>query len=317
MSIDASSCRGIKLLQRYIAIIGEKGGSKVLDICLPGTGGMMPLPERWLSCCWIEYQGKALLIDCGEGTQIALREAGLKLSRLELLLITHFHADHVAGLPGLLLTLGNNGRETPLTIVGPAGLKAVVSALTVVAPIPYRVELLEIKNASAEFLEDDEITISYLPLEHHIMCLGYRVSLKRKPVFNPEKAARLGIPKTLYKRLHGGQPVKLDDGRRIQPDMVLDGARDPISVCYMTDSTMTDAMANFARDADLLICEGMYGDDKMREKMGEKGHMVFSDSARVAKAAGAKQLWLTHYSPAMKQPQDYYEAVKSIFPETF
>jgi ribonuclease Z len=167
----------------------------MLDVCLPGTGGMMPLPERWLSCCWIEYQGKALLIDCGEGTQIALREAGCKLSRLELLLITHFHADHIAGLPGLLLTLGNNDRRSPLTIVGPAGLKDVVSALTVIAPLPYRLQLLEMKDNTAGNLEDDELVISYLPLSHRITCLGYRVSLKRKPVFNPEKAGLLGIPK--------------------------------------------------------------------------------------------------------------------------
>jgi ribonuclease Z len=91
----------------------------MLDVCLPGTSGMIPLPERWLSCCWLEYQGKALLIDCGEGTQIALRKAGCKMSRLEILLITHFHADHVAGLPGFLLTLGNHGKKNLWTIIGP------------------------------------------------------------------------------------------------------------------------------------------------------------------------------------------------------
>ncbi len=286
----------------------------MLDVCLPGTGGMMPLPERWLSCCWIEYQGKALLIDCGEGTQIALREAGCKLSRLELLLITHFHADHIAGLPGLLLTLGNNDRRSPLTIVGPAGLKDVVSALTVIAPLPYRLQLLEMKDNTAGYLEDDELVISYLPLSHRITCLGYRVSLKRKPVFNPEKAGLLGIPKKLYKLLHAGQAVKLDDGRRIKPEMVLDGERDPISVCFITDSVPTGEMADFARGADLLICEGMYGDDDMRDKTREKGHMIFSDSAHLAKEAGVGKLWLTHYSPAMKQPEAYLESVRSVFP---
>ena len=289
----------------------------MLDVCLPGTGGMMPLPERWLSCCWIEYQGKALLIDCGEGTQIALKEADLKLSRLEILLITHFHADHIAGLPGLLLTLGNNGRQTPLTIVGPVGLKAVVSALTIIASaLPYPVELIEIENESEGYLKYDEITISYLPLAHHIMCLGYRVSLKRKPVFNPQKADRLNIPKELYKRLHTGQTVKLDDGRTIKPEMVLDGEREPICVCFITDSTMTGSMTDFARGADLLICEGMYGDDEMREKMEEKGHMIFSDSARLSINAGVKKLWLTHYSPAMNDPQAYSEQIQSIFPDT-
>ena len=288
----------------------------MLDVCLPGTGGMMPLPERWLSCCWIEYQGRALLIDCGEGTQIALRESGLKLSRLERLLITHFHADHIAGLPGLLLTLGNNGRQTPLTIIGPHGLKAVVSALTVIAPIPYSIELIELKDDTQGYLEDDEFRIDCMPLSHRIMCLGYRVSLKRKPIFNPEKASALNIPKSMYTYLHEGQTVTLDDGRQITPDLVLAGTRPPLSVCFITDSTPMDSMADFARGADLLICEGMYGDDEMYDKMAEKGHMVFSDSARIARNGGVKKLWLTHYSPAMKNPQDYIEATKAVFAET-
>ncbi len=289
----------------------------MLDVCLPGTGGMMPLPERWLSCCWIEYQGKALLIDCGEGTQIALKKAGCKLSRLEILMITHFHADHIAGLPGLLLTLGNTTRHAPLTIIGPTGLKSVVSALTVIAAaLPYPVELIEINDKTEGYLEDDNFLISYLPLAHQITCLGYRISLKRKPVFNPQKAELLGIPKKLYKQLHSGQAVSLDDGRRIEPEMVLDGKREPISVCFITDSKLTEAMTTLAQGANLLICEGMHGDDEMRSKTTEKGHMIFSESAHLAKRAGVKQLWLTHYSPGLKDPEAYIDTAKSVFPNT-
>lgn len=289
----------------------------MLDVCLPGTSGMIPLPERWLSCCWLEYQGKAFLIDCGEGTQIALKEAGCKISRLEILLITHFHADHIAGLPGLLLTLGNHGKKTPLTIIGPKGLKTVVSALMIIAPaLPYQVELIELKSGDSGYLEFDDIIITYLPLEHAVPCFGYRVSLKRKPVFNPEKAELLGVPQKLYKTLHSGKSVQLDDGREIRPEMVIDGARAPISVCYITDSVPTDTMAAFARGADLLICEGMYGDEDMHEKMEEKGHMIFSDSARIAREAGVKALWLTHYSPALKDPAAYLRNAAVTFPDT-
>lgn len=289
----------------------------MLDVCLPGTSGMIPLPERWLSCCWLEYQGKALLIDCGEGTQIALKEAGCKISRLEILLITHFHADHIAGLPGFLLTLGNHGKKTPLSIIGPKGLKTVVSALMIIAPaLPYQVELIELRSEDPGYLEDDDIIVSYLPLEHAIPCFGYRVSLKRKPVFNPEKAEQLGVPKKLYKALHSGKTVRLDDGREIGSEMVIDGVRAPISVCFITDTVPTDAMADFARGADLLICEGMYGDEDMHEKMEEKGHMVFSDSARIALKAGVKALWLTHYSPALKDPVSFIKNAAVIFPET-
>jgi ribonuclease Z len=288
----------------------------MLDVCLPGTGGMMPLPERWLSCCWLEYQGKALLIDCGEGTQIALKKAGCKLSRLDILLITHYHADHIAGLPGLLLTLGNHDKTTPLTIIGPKGLEAVVKALTIIAPIPYPVELIEIKNNAEGYLEDGDLTISYLPLEHHIRCLGYRISFSRKPVFNPEKAELLGIPKPQYKNLHAGKSVILEDGRYIEPAQVLDGVREPLSVCFITDSVFTKDMPRFADGADLLICEGMYGDDDMRKKTEEKGHMIFSDAARLAKEAQVKKLWLTHFSPALKDPETYLDNAGAIFPGT-
>ncbi|SHI15282.1 ribonuclease Z [Sporobacter termitidis DSM 10068] len=289
----------------------------MLDVCLPGTGGMMPLPERWLSCCWIEYQGKALLVDCGEGTQIALKKAGCKLSRLDILLVTHFHADHIAGLPGLLLTLGNHDKKTPLLIVGPQHLEAVVSSLMIIAPaLPYPVELIELKNGTEGLLEDDELSVSYLPLEHGIPCFGYRVSLRRKPVFNPEKAGQLGVPKNLFKTLHAGTPVRLDDGRQIEPRMVLDGERRPLSVTYITDSVPTAPMADFARDSDLLVCEGMYGETEMRDKMEEKGHMVFADSARLASMAGAGRLWLTHFSPAMKDPETYIGNARAVFRNT-
>ncbi|MEL4105220.1 ribonuclease Z [Oscillospiraceae bacterium WX1] len=289
----------------------------MLDVCLPGTGGMIPLPERFLSCCWIESQGKALLIDCGEGTQVALKKAGCKLSRLDFLLFTHFHADHIAGLPGLLLTLGNSGKTSPLTLIGPKGLRAVYTALTIIAAaLPYPVELIELRNGMSGYLEDEALTISYLPLSHGIPCLGYRISLLRKPIFNPRKAERLGIPKKLYKALHSGSPVCLDDGRQIEPLMVLDGARAPISVCYMTDTVPTEAMADFAREADLLICEGMYGDDAMHDKMAEKGHMLFSDAARLAKSAQVKALWLTHYSPAVRDPAPGLPGAQFIFPNT-
>jgi ribonuclease Z len=288
----------------------------MVDVCLPGTGGMIPLVNRWLTCCLIEYQGTVILIDCGEGTQIALKEAGCKLSRLDMLLVTHFHADHIAGLPGLLLSLGNNGKTTPLTIVGPAGLRKVVSALSVIAPVLLYPLILDELKDEAGFFEKDEIRISYLPLSHGVLCMGYRVTVKRKPIFNPEKAESLKIPKPYWKILHTGQKIKLDDGRVIEPKMVLDGERDPIRVCYCTDTLPIDSMIDFVRDADLFICEGMYGDEELHSKMEEKGHMVFSESARIAKEADVKQLWLTHYSPALLNPEQYLDNAKKIFPRT-
>ncbi|NTV91112.1 MAG: ribonuclease Z [Clostridiales bacterium] len=304
----------------------------MLDVCLPGTGGVIPLVNRWLSCCWIEYQGKALLIDCGEGTQIALKKAGCRYSHLEVLLLTHFHADHVAGLPGLMLTLSNNGKTSPLVIVGPAGLNKVVSSLTVIAPIlQYPIHLIELRENLPGFLDQhsllvdtfdkhsldhDELRVSYLPLNHNIPCFGYMVTVKRKPVFNPQKASDLGVPQVLYKQLHAGTPLLLEDGRSITPDMVLDGSRPPVKVCYCTDTKPVAAMADFARGSDLFICEGMYDDFGMQEKMAQRGHMIFSDSARIARDAGVGQLWLTHFSPALSEPEKYVGNAREIFPNT-
>lgn len=288
----------------------------MVEVCLPGTGGMLPLENRWTASCWVEFQGTAILIDCGEGTQIALKKAGCRLSRLALLLITHFHADHIAGLPGLLLTLGNYGKNTPLTIAGPAGLEQVVASLMTIAPnLPYPIIFKELDGEGQDF-DLFGIHFSSMRLQHGIPCLGYRMTFKRKPIFNPDKAKELGVPLYHYKTLHVGQSIVLDNGNRIVPNMVLDGERCPISICYCTDTQPIEELPHFAHGADLFVCEGTQGDHLLREKMWEKGHMVFSDSAELAKCAEVRQLWLTHFSPAMKYPEQYLDAARYIFNET-
>lgn len=284
----------------------------MLNVCLPGTGGMLPLPGRWLTCCWIEYQGGALLIDCGEGTQVALREAGCKLSHLETILVTHFHADHVLGLPGLLLSLGNTGRTQPLLIAGPPGLRDVLSALLVVAPLPFPVH-------GAELLPGDVLpgwagmSVTCRALDHRVPCYGWRVEVERKPVFSPEKAKQLQVPQPYYRTLHAGEAVTLEDGRLILPEQVLDGPRDPYVVSYATDTRPVEAVAELGKNAGLMIAEGLYVEDG--EKAHEKGHMVFSEAAELARRAGAKRLWLTHYSPALTDPRGALPAAQSVFPQ--
>ncbi len=288
----------------------------MVDVCLPGTGGMLPLVRRYLTCCWVEVMGKAILIDCGEGTQMALSEAECHVSRMECLLITHFHADHISGLPGLMLTLGNQGKTTPLVIAGPAGIGRVVSSLLIIAQkLPFEILIKELDQKSSEKFEIAGLEINTLPLKHKVPCLGYSVTYHRKPVFNPQKAAALNIPVTYYKNLHAGETVEID-GNIYTPDMVLDGERKPIKVTYCTDTRPFDDMADFAAGSNLFICEGMYCDDEMREKMNEKHHMLFSDAANIAKKANVPELWLTHYSPALTHPAEYKDDVCKIFANT-
>ncbi|MDR2531302.1 MAG: ribonuclease Z [Oscillospiraceae bacterium] len=286
----------------------------MLDVILPGTGGMLPSDTRWLSCCWLESQGKAVLIDCGEGTQIALKKQNLRLGNVNTLLITHFHADHISGLPGLLLSLGNYGKTSPLLIAGPKGLARVVNSLLIIAPnLPFPIEFKEL--ADGNFFELDNIRIDSLRLRHGMNCLGYKLTLFRKPVFNPEKAAALNIPVHLYKVLHAGRNAE-HDGRIITPCMVLDGERAPIKVGYYTDTRAFAEIADFVKGADLLIAEGMHGDEEIRDKIHEKKHSMIRESAKIAALAGVNKLWLTHYSPALANPREYLGAAREVFPNT-
>lgn len=288
----------------------------MIDVTLVGTSGMLPLPDRWLASLWLEYNGKACLVDCGEGTQIAINQHKLKLSHLDILLITHTHADHISGLPGLLLSLGNCGKTDTLHIYSHKGISRTINSLMCISPVlPFDIEIHELPlNEISSFLWND-ITISAIPLDHSVNCLGYSFILNRKPVFNPQKAKSLGVDVKYWKALHNGESISIDD-KIITTDMVTDTPRPPIKITYVTDTRYFSALSEFAENSDLLVCEGMYGDDEYIEKMLEKGHMVFSQSAKIAIESRSRRLWLTHYSPALINPHEYGDFICSIFPDT-
>ena len=289
----------------------------MLDICLLGTGGTLPLMNRWLTSLMVRYKGHAVLIDCGEGTQIAAQRAGVTLKPVDKILFTHLHADHISGLPGLLLTMGNQGRTEELSIVGPVGTERAVSALRSIAPnLPFdiRVSELETEEELMYFLECD---IRAVRVNHGVPCYGYSFSLPRAGRFDAARARELAIPLPFWSRLQKGETIE-HEGNTYTPEMVLGAQRRGLKLTYCTDTRPTPGIAAAAADSDLFICEGMYGEDEMLPKALENRHMLFSEAARLAAdAGGVRELWLTHYSPSLPNPKAFREVARAIFPNTF
>ncbi len=286
----------------------------MLDICLLGTSGMMPLPYRWLTSLMVRYNGMSVLIDCGEGTQIAMKEKGWSPKPIDVICFTHFHADHISGLPGMLLTMGNAERTEPLTMIGPKGLTKVVSSLRVIAPeLPFEIICKEIEGTEQDFAFGD-LTITAFKVSHNVPCYGYVMSLPRTGRFDVERAMAAGIDKQYWSRLQRGETIE-EGGRVLTPEMVLGPERKGLKAAYVTDTRPTDSIAEHVADSDLFICEGMYGEPDKAEKAREHKHMTFYEAAELAKKAHVKSLWLTHYSPSLAKPQEYMPAVREIFPE--
>ena len=256
--------------------MGEMEDFTMLDVCLLGTSGMMPLPRRALTALMTRFNGSSLLIDCGEGTQVSIREKGFSMHAIDTICLTHVHGDHVSGLPGLLLSMGNAERTERLTIIGPKGMKKVVESLLVVAPgLPFEIEYIELTES--------------------------------------EKAKANHVPMKVWSSLQKGKTVDWE-GKTYTPDMVLGPARKGLKVTYCTDTRPVPTIVEHAKKADLFICEGMYGEPEMVSKAKENRHMMFTEAAQLAKEAEASELWLTHYSPSLIRPDDFMEPVRKIFP---
>ncbi|MGX8704112.1 MAG: ribonuclease Z, partial [bacterium] len=282
-------------------------------VSLLGTGGMMPLPKRWVTSCMFRYNGSQLLIDCGEGTQIALREKGWSFKPVDVIALTHFHADHIAGLPGFLLTMGNADRTEPLTVIGPKGTPRVMQAVRTLAPeLPFDIVCLEIEGDEQTFsLFGMDITA--FKVRHNIPCYGYKLEIARAGRFDAERANAAGIPLKFWNPLQKGQTVE-DGGTIYTPDMVLGPPRKGLKVVYTTDTRPTEEIAHMANAADLFICEGMYGEPDSDKKAREHKHMTMQEAAKLARAADPRQMWLTHYSPSMMRPDLFMDSVRAIFP---
>jgi ribonuclease Z len=287
-------------------------GCAMLDICLLGTSGMMPLPNRWLTSMMARYNGSSILVDCGEGTQIAIKEKGWTFKPIDVICFTHYHADHISGLPGLLLTMGNADREEPLLLVGPAGLERVVEALRVIAPeLPFEINYRELHEQVEKF-QVGGMEITAFRVNHNIVCYGYTMEIQRVGKFQVEKAKELGIPLIAWNRLQKNEQVEIE-GELYTPQMVLGPPRKGLKVTYCTDTRPTKQIVQEAKESDLLIIEGMYGEPEKAAKARKYKHMTFYEAAEIAREAQVKEMWLTHFSPSLVRPESYMKDVQDIF----
>ncbi len=284
----------------------------MLDVSLLGTGGMMPLHNRFLTSMICRLGGKMLVVDCGEGTQVTLRQLKYGFKKIDVICITHFHADHIAGLPGLLLSIGNSAREENVTLIGPKGLKEVVSSLLVIcSELPFDINYIEIEDTT-ESIELSGFTIETKFVEHRVECLSYKITARRPGLFSKTKAIKNKVPMEIWNKLRREGNV-IENGKEYTLDMILENERKGITVCYSTDTVPMKDMPDFINECDLFICEGLYADEHKREQAHNYGHMTIKDACNIAKEGNVKRLWLTHFSPSVKEPMDYEDYAKEIF----
>lgn len=299
----------------------------MVDLALLGCGGGMPIPERYLSSLLINYKGRKILIDCGEGTQVSMKILGWGFKSIDVICITHGHGDHIVGLPGLLATIGNSGRTKPITIIGPEGITDIVTGLRVIVPyLPYELNILEnpkeplkietIANCINSSVEEfNDLIISTLELEHSAKCLGYSFYFRRKPKFDVESAVANEIPKIFWSRLQKNEVIVNND-KIYFPSMVLGKERVGIKLSFITDTRPIPKITTFIKGSDLFICEGTYGNEDDIEKAVKNKHMTFREAAELAFKGEVNELLLTHFSPSMHNPQEYKDRAEVVFKNT-
>jgi ribonuclease Z len=291
----------------------------LIDLTLLGCGGNMPMPNRNLSSLFINYKGKSILLDCGEGTQIAMRKYGTGFKDLDLILISHLHGDHVFGLPGLLSSMGNCGKTDPLYIYGPAGICEFVDmSLNMVGRLPFEVIASESPYQTFRVWKHPifkEIEIQVYDVDHSTECYAYHLHFTRMPEFDIEKAKRNNVPMKIWKQLQGETAVVFE-GKKYLPEMVLGKERKGIRLTYITDTRYNDYLCGIAMNSDLLVCESMYGAPEDIEKAEKNKHMLFAESAKIASEGQVKRLVLTHFSPSMEDPENYIENARNVFKNT-
>ncbi len=287
----------------------------MIDLLLLGNGAMVPLPDRPLSSLLMRSGGSLALFDCGEGTQVQMRKFHWGFRQLDVICLSHLHADHVAGLPGLLHTVANAGRTEPMHVYGPVGTEAVIAGLRVIAAwLPFDVVVHELREGD-RFELVGGVRGTVREADHRVVCLAFRLDLDRAPAFDPARAGALGVPRPRWSVLQRGEPVTVDD-RLIQPDQVLGEPRDGIAFAYVTDTRPTEGIRELVQGVDLLVSEATYARDDEEGDAARHGHMTIRQACGMAREAGVGTLWLTHFSGRIGNPLDHLDEARALFPAT-
>jgi ribonuclease Z len=293
-----------------------------MELFVLGTGGMMPLPNRFLTSVLLRREGDLFLFDCGEGTQVSLRSLNLRWKKINTIFISHTHADHVTGLPGILMLSSQVDRDIPLKIIGPPKIREYVEESRRVLDmyINYDIQIEEILEPGTVF-EGEGFHVDAFRLRHTKPCLGYALIEDERPgIFNPERATELGVPRgPLWSVLQRGDPVTLSDGRTVESKQVMGSPRPGRKFSFVTDTMYFPEISDYIGGSDVLICEGMFRHELI-ESAREKKHLTAHQAASLAAAAGGVgKMGLIHYSPRYTE----YELKKlltealELFPKTF
>ena len=287
----------------------------MLRVTLLGTGATMPTPERGLAAMALSCQGRTILFDCGEGTQLQMRRHHVSAARVDFIALTHYHGDHIFGLPGLLQTIACLGRTEPLYFAGPEGLERAMAPIFALAgPMPFEIRGVTLgKNGAdlSEFLPGwpRGSVLSAVETAHRVMSQGYVFHLRRAGRFLPEQAELLGVQKKDWGKLQRGERVG-----RVKPSQVMGPERPGLTVAFSGDTKPCRAFEKAAKGADLLIHEATYASEADRAEANRWGHSTFADAAEAAVRTGAKRLWLTHLSQAIEDEAAALETARAIFP---
>ncbi len=284
-----------------------------------GTSGMMPLPGRFLTSALVRREGELFLFDCGEGTQVSLKMLNLRWKQISSIFISHMHADHVTGLPGLLMLSSQVDRTEPLTIYGPARLADYIESSRKILDMYINYEIRCIPVEPGVIAECDEYHINCFPLKHTKQCFGYSIVEKERPgAFSVERALELRVPKgPLWGKLQRGEDVINSEGVVIHPSDVLGEKRSGRKFSFVTDTMYFPEIADYVYGSDILFCEAMFSDD-LEADAREKKHMTARQAAMCARDGEVGMLCLQHYSPRYsdRELKILGEEAKAIFPST-